>query len=109
MENSKKKTNWFLKILLVLFLLYSSLLIAIESGYYEAKLNQKTTLTDEAIKRFEKDVKDGKDVTLTDYVEEQVDYSSNASKLGQVISRGTEKFMGDGINGIANVLKLLFS
>ena len=36
----KKKPNWALRILFFLFLIYISLTIAIQSGYYEAKLNE---------------------------------------------------------------------
>ena len=61
---SKKKGSIFLKILAVLFILYLSLTIAISSGYYEAKLSEKTTITDEAMKQFEEDVKAGKNVDI---------------------------------------------
>ena len=48
----KKSGSWFFKVLLVLFLLYISLTIAIEAGYYEAKLSEKTTITEEAMEQF---------------------------------------------------------
>ena len=53
----KKKPNWFLRILGVLFVIYMSLTIAINTGYYEAKLSEKTTITEENMKQFEEDVK----------------------------------------------------
>ena len=37
------------------------------TGYYEYKNNQKTTLTEESIKRFEQDIKDGKDINVSNY------------------------------------------
>ena len=47
--------NWIFKVLLGLFVIYISLTIAIETGYYEAKLNKKTVITQEGIKQFEQD------------------------------------------------------
>ena len=46
----KKKNNWFLKIIGVLFVIYLSLTIAINTGYYEAKVNEKTIVTEENMK-----------------------------------------------------------
>ena len=59
-----RKGTWVLKLLGVLFVLYISLTIAIQAGYYEAKLGEKTTITEEAIKQFEEDVRSGKDVDI---------------------------------------------
>ena len=42
----KKKTNWFIKLLTILFIIFMGLFIASESGYYEAKLSEKVVLTD---------------------------------------------------------------
>ena len=39
-----------------------------ESGYYEYNLRNKTVMTKESMERFEKDLKDGKDVLMEDYV-----------------------------------------
>ena len=52
----KKKKNWFLRLLTILFIIFIGLYIASISGYYEASLGNKVALTDEAIKRFEQDV-----------------------------------------------------
>ena len=52
----KKKHNPVLTILFILFIVYISLFIAGESGYYENKVNEKIVLTNENIKKFEDDV-----------------------------------------------------
>ena len=107
---SKKKGSSFLKILTILFILYLSLTIAISSGYYEAKLSEKTTITDEAMKRFEEDVKEGKNVDIKDYLTEvKKDYSNGATKLGIDFSMLVEKFMSKGIDEMVNIFKILFT
>ena len=64
MDKKKNKGTWVLKALGVLFVVYISLTIAISTGYYEAKLSEKTTITDEAMQQFEQDVREGKDVAI---------------------------------------------
>lgn len=106
----KKKTNWFLRLVLLLFVLYISLSIAMETGYYESKLNEKTMLTEESIKKFEQDVREGKNVDINDYViEKNRDYSNSATKIGVFVSSIIEDIMGDGINKMADIFKKLFT
>jgi len=106
----KKKNAWPLKILGVLFLLYISLTIAIDTGYYEAKLSQKTAITNEAIAKFEEDVKNGKDVDITDYVTDiRQDYSNHTTKAGVTFSSLVQEFMSKGISEMVNIFKALFT
>ena len=106
----KKNNKLFRLILLSLFIVYIGLYIANETGYYESKLNNKVRLTNESIIQFEKDVEDGKNVTIEDYLkDETVDYSNKVSKLGLKFSKTTEDFMSDGLSKIFKVLGKLFS
>ncbi|MCI8394057.1 MAG: hypothetical protein HFH86_01070 [Bacilli bacterium] len=106
----KQKPNWGMRVIILLFILYLSLSIAMESGYYEAKLNQKTTLTEESIEQFEKDVREGKNVDIKDYVvEKKRDFSNGATKTGVFLSSLVEDFMSEGITQMVNVLKKLFT
>ncbi len=106
----KKKPNIFLRILLLLFIVYISLTIAISTGYYEGKLNEKAVVTEEGMRQFEEDVKLGKDVDIKDYISDvKEDYASNTSKAGIKIAGGVEKFMTDGITKVIDVLKTLFT
>ena len=59
-----KKVNPFFKILFVFFLIFIALYIALESGYYDVKMGRKATITEEKLKEFEQDVKDGKNIDL---------------------------------------------
>ncbi len=108
----KKQTmgGVFLKLLGVLFLLYLSITIAINTGYYEAKLSEKTTITNEAMKRFEEDIRNGRDVDITDYITEiHQDYSNQTTRAGAFFSSTVESFMSKGIHEIVNVFKMLFT
>ena len=106
----KKKPNWFLRGLCLLFILYLSLTVAMETGYYESKLNEKTVLTDENIKRFEEDVRNGKAVDINDYVTEKTkDFSNNTTKTGVFVSSVVEDFMSEGISKAVDIFKKLFT
>ena len=108
--DKKNQGSWFLKGIGVLFLLYLSLTVAIKSGYYEAKLSQKTTITNEAIQKFEEDVKEGRDVDITDYVTDiHKDFSNHTTKVGVTFSNVVQNFMSKGISEIVQVFKKLFT
>ncbi len=107
---TKKKPNWFFRILSILFMIYISLTIAMQTGYYEAKLNERTILTEENIKKFEEDVKNGKNVDINDYVvEKSRDFSNGTTKAGVAISHLVEKFFTEGITQFGEILKKLFT
>ena len=106
----KEKQNWCLRLLAVLFIIYISLSIAMETGYYESKLNQKTMLTQESIEKFEQDVREGKNVDINDYVvEKNRDFSNGISKTGVFLSSLVEDFMADGITKMGSIFKKLFT
>lgn len=104
----KKKTNPFLRILFLLFLVFIFLYLLVNTGYYESKIAKKTLITDKKIKQFERDVKMGKPIDLDSYYEEEKDYSSIVSKAGKQItgklSIGLESFFKNS----GKVLKKLF-
>ena len=105
----KKKKNWFLRLLLILFIVFIGLYIASISGYYEATLGNKVALTDEAIKRFEQDVIEGKMVDVENYIlEERVDYSNTFTDAADKITKKTKKVLSEGISGIWDAIKVLF-
>ena len=51
------------------------------SGYYEYNLQHRKNLTEEGIKQFEEDVKEGKDIDINDYLKQtNIDYSNKLTK-----------------------------
>ena len=98
------------KTIIIFLIAFIGLTIAQETGYYENRLSNQTKITAEAINKFEKDVEDGKDVSIDDYLEKTaVDYSTPVSKLGNKFSENVEKFMNEGITTIFKVFGKLFS
>ncbi len=72
-------------IVMVLFLsLYFS---KYNNNYYE----NKKVLTDDAIQRFEKDLKEGKNINPKDYITPEKDYNNKAAKIGIKTSKIIEK------------------
>ncbi len=105
----KKKSNLFIKILSLLFIVYVALLIAFESGYYDTKVGNKAILTKEAMERFEEDIEKGEMVDVKDYLqEEKVDYSNTVTKIGNKASKCLEEVMTKGLSGLIDTLKGLF-
>lgn len=105
----KSKSRYFFRVLFVFFLIYVSLLIAYESGYYETKVGNKATLTKEAMEQFEADLENGEMVDVKNYlVEEHKDYSNGITKVGNKISNSISDVMTKGLSGLFDALKGLF-
>lgn len=106
---SKKEKNYITVISLIFFIIFIILYISKEAGYYEYKSYQKTILTEEAIKRFEKDISEGKDVNINEYVEvEYKDYSNKFTVLGSKLGEVAESVIGDKLTDGLKILGRLF-
>ena len=105
----KKKKNYFWFILISLFLVFSAYMVAYNSGYYEANISRKSKITEEKLQEFEKDVHDGKEIDIKDYIEnDYIDYSSSLSKLGNRLSSSIDTFMDSGLSDFFEFLGKLF-
>ena len=105
----KKKPNLFLKLLIILFILFIAFYISVVSGYYDSKITKKTIITNEKIKKFESDIKNNKTIDINSYYQkEEPDYSSFVSKAGQKITYGCSKVVSSILHNAANVFKKLF-
>ena len=104
-----KKKNWFLRLLFISFLIFLGLYIASISGYYEAQVSDKVALTNDAIKDFQQDVLEGKEVDINTYIkEENKDYSNKMTDLGDKFTESVHTFLTNGFGGIWDALKVLF-
>lgn len=87
-----------------LIILFVALYLTQVTGYYEYTESKKTTLTKDAIKRFEKDVAEGKEIAAKNYLEEEKNYNNKLStvgmKLSKVIEKGFNKVMSSIFNEI---------
>ena len=106
----KKNYNLFWWILSISFILFVSLVIAYDSGYYEANISRKSKITNEKIREFEQDVKQGKDIDIKDYVESDfIDYSSPMSKVGAKLSSTIDDFMNNSFTNFFSFVSRLFT
>lgn len=86
----------------ILVILFLGLYISQMTGYYQYAESKKTTLTTEAIKRFEEDIRNGKEIRAENYLEQEVDYSNKLSSLGMKLSSLIEKGFNKAMNSIFN-------
>ncbi len=104
----KKKKNPLLIITIILFGIYTALYFMASAGYYEYKEYNKMIITEEAMKKFEQDVSEGKDISINNYITtEYKDYSNKISDLGLKTGESIEKFMTEGLGGFFKVVSKL--
>lgn len=89
-------------ILIIIITLFLSLYFSNYSNeYYE----NKTYMTEEAIKNYEKDLKEGKNIVSKKYLPKEKDYNNSASKLGLKSSNFLEKIINKGLKYMAKHLE----
>lgn len=111
MDKKKDKREVIaVRIFKILLLIYIVLFISKTSGYYEFQTHKQVELNEEAMKRFEKDVSEGKNVTLTDYIKERdIKYNNKASDLGYKISCEISNILTNGLDGTMSFFGQLFT
>ena len=97
-----KAKNIFRIFMVSMFSLFICLYITQAFGYYEFTNSKKTTLTKEAMEKFEKDVKNGKKIDAKDYIEEEKNYNNLLSKTSITFSNTIEKTFNAIINTLFN-------
>ena len=92
--NKKGVEKCFKMISTILVLAFIGLYISYNAGYYDYGTYKTTMLTNEAIKKFENDVKEGKNISINNYVEDiKVDYGNKVSNTGLYISKKVDEVM----------------
>ena len=87
-----KKESIFKFILLCFIICFLVILFAGKTGYYEKKLRDNSILTEEQIKKFEEDLKKGKNVDISNYViNENKDYTTKLTSDVYSVSLKLEK------------------
>lgn len=100
---AKKKIFRVLFFLLFLFFLIGYIIE--RTGYYEYKLQNRTIMTNEAINRFEEDVREGKNVSIEDYVvDTEKDYTSTLTRNTNRVSMKVNVVLKKGIESVFKVL-----
>lgn len=110
MENKKKKENIIVKIFYLLLISFIVLYFSKSSGYYEYATHRQVSLNESQIEKFEKDVKDGKNVSIEEYVKSgEINYSNFASNIGNTVSSCIKDVVTNGIDGTMDFLGQLFN
>ena len=91
-----------------IFLVFIMAYVIEKSGYYEYNLQDKKNLTEKEIKKFEDDVKKGKDVDVYKYLKNNKrDYSSNLTRATSNFSINLNDYLIKTINGTFDVISRL--
>ena len=93
-----KKIFKFIPIIIIIIFL--CLYFSYQNGYYERIIRDKITLTNVRIEEFEQDIKDGKDVTIEDYLDEEIDYSTKMGNASLKVGEKLENIINEGIKYI---------
>ena len=105
MTKYKEVLKLFSSIIIILFLV---LYIGQATGYYQLAENRKTTLTEDAIKRFEEDVASGKEIIAGNYLIKEKNYNNKFSivsmKISSFIESGFNKFMNLVFNELESIV-----
>lgn len=96
----KKGKKVFRLTMVTLIILFATLYFTQAAGYFEYTTKKNNTLTEEAVERFEEDIKEGKKIKASDYIKKENDYSNNLSKLGSGVSKTIEKSFNSIMNFI---------
>ena len=81
----EKKVNYdvFFRVLFVLFVLFICIYMILLSGFVEFENKNNTLYTEEQIRMFENDVKNGKEIDLNKYIEEIIHNKELLIKMGE--------------------------
>ena len=93
--------NGFKISLFLIIILYLLLYFSYQNGYYVDKNKEKMLLTDEKIKEYEEDLKNGVDVSQKDYIAKVPSYDNPYTRFSLSLSRKIEK-------GFDKIIKYLF-
>jgi uncharacterized protein YpmS len=101
--------KFFLILLLLLFIIFLIIFFSSKTNYYEYSNYKKASITNKKIEEFEKDINEGKNVNINDYIkDESKDYSNNITKMGDFISNNifdiTGKIVKISYNFISKVI-----
>ena len=108
MEEKKEKINYFKITFIVIFIIFICLYFMNMIGYYDVGKNR-TLLTEEKIKQFEKDIENGEYIDLNNYFEEDKrNYDNSFSNVSLTISNGINDFLNKGLGKAFKALEKLF-
>ena len=85
---------------LIILLILGFLYFSYQNGYYDKYMRDKINLTNQNIEKFELDVKEGRDVTIEDYLDKEKSYSTKTGNMSLKVSNKLEQIISNGIKFI---------
>ena len=82
---------------ILLIVLFLALFYSYQNGYYEKYTRDKINLTNQKIEEFENDILEGKDITLSDYIEDEKKYETKTGSVSLKVSNKVENIISKGI------------
>lgn len=99
MKKVKLRTKVFRISFIILFAVFITTFVSNKYGYYEYKKHEQVTLTNEQIKKFEADIKEGKEIDIEDYTKDITkNYQTKLSQMGLNVSNGASKIIKTSVN-----------
>ena len=103
-----KALNTFWFFMIILFVIFITVYISQATGYYDYQQHRQVELTNEKIKQFETDIKEGKAINVNNYLSDShQDYHNGVSRLGLKFSKTVSLSAKKGINKIFKFLEAL--
>lgn len=107
-DKKKLRTKLFRMTFVILFAIFITLFISNKYGYFEYKKQEQVSLTQEQIKQFEQDVKEGKNISLEDYKDNtNKNYQTKFSQAGLHVSNTLADFIKKGVEGFFGTIDKL--
>lgn len=104
----KKKNNIYKFIFIIFFTSFLVIYLSEATGYYEYQNYKKTSLTEDQIKKFEDDVKNGNKVDINDYlIIDTRQYDNKLSKLASKLSDGISVFVNNSVEYVFKYISKL--
>ena len=105
-----KEGNGFRFTLIVLFIIFITIYISQATGYYDYQQYKKVELTNEKIKQFEEDVKEGRNIDIGNYLDDtKHNYNNGVSQMGLRFSKTVSVFVRKGVNNAFKFLEKLLT
>lgn len=108
-DKKNKLINKILKMtLIIMFAIFLTMFVSNKYGYYEYRKSKQVMLTQEQIKKFEDDVKNGKNIELENYLQDTTkNYQTSLSQLGLNVSNSLAGVVKKGVDGFFGYINKL--
>ena len=91
--------------MIIIFIFFSITLLLSVSGYYQTELRKQMILTQDAIDSFERDVAEGKNIDINNYLEmNKKNYDNRFSKSGRYLSKKLNEIISKGIKKTLKII-----